>query len=330
MQTVLSLLLGAAATGTATGVVAGPLNDYANACARDVGVAVDSFNCMDGTKLEMEGDENGNCAKPPYLDGAGCHANSFIGQQVATKKLAVVYLCRKKKNGLGLHQFDDIAVIETNFETGATCFFQWFDKSDDAPPIDGTHIPAPRTAEGEKFWLKPDDLADPGNACVGCHDNGPFIRTPYVMQAQLDALKNGNRNNDRYWFGGNDYVHWNGKVFKVAVHGTEACTHCHSMGANSIPDGDGTSALFGLQATGALQTPFLNAPEHHAHWMWPGLTEPNALARKASKMYEKCAKDHKAEGCDVKRWPGAAGMDTHHRQRIERTPSNTLSPAPAK
>jgi hypothetical protein len=330
--TLLSLILGAAITAAARDVVADEVKQYAEACERDVGVAIQDFDCMAGTELPMTGTEGGTCAKPPYLDAAGCRAGSRIGQQVTAAQFGVVYLCRKKRSGLLNDRFDDVAVIETNFNTGATCFFQKLDAS-----IDGTHIPSP-SAGG--FWMKPSEMKHDELACAQCHDSGPFIRSPYVMQAAADieAFKSIHRNKNYYWFGGNNFVDWNDKVFKVSLASDTKCSGaCHVMGANNIDRTVGTSAFLGLRATGRNTTVYLDDSTHHndvAYWMKPGLSAPNADSQAASEAVANCANSPgTTPGCKLTAWPRnakeAAKVRDHHPYRTKRAPS-TPSPAPAK
>jgi hypothetical protein len=330
--TLLSLILGAAIAAAARDVAADEVKLYAEACQRDVGVAIQGFDCMTGSELPMTGTEGGTCAKPPYLDQAGCHAGSRIGQQITAAQFGVVYLCRKKQSGLAPDRFDDIAVIETNFTTGATCFFQKLDAS-----IDGKHIPSPSVGG---FWMKPSEMQDDQLACAQCHDSGPFIRTPYVMQAaeHIEAFKSKYRNRNYYWFGGNEFVDWNGKVFKVSLENDAKCSGaCHIMGANNIDSTVGTSAFLGLGATGQDPTEHLEDSTHHndiAYWMRPGLLAPNADSKAASVAVANCANSPATTlGCTLTPWPryvqGAAKVRGHHPYGMERAPS-TLSPAPAK
>ena len=96
---------------------------YAKTCNAKVQVAVKGFNCLKGEKIPMEGVANRDCKKPPYLPSAPCREGSRFGVQVANDDVAVVWLCRKKEvTDPNSEIFDDIAVIQTNFKNGATCF----------------------------------------------------------------------------------------------------------------------------------------------------------------------------------------------------------------
>jgi hypothetical protein len=247
--------------------------DYVKACKMEVGIDVEGFDCLDGFEVPMDGTAGKDCAKPPYLTSADCQAGSRLGVQLANDDpdVAVVWLCRKKddQSGLGDDIFQDIAVIQTNFSNGATCFYQKLGKK-----LDGRNVPAPR--EG-KFWYTPKEAA--AEECASCHDTG-LLRTPYLTQVvyhegekkdQQVLPKKRHRKN--YWFPGEAFRDWNGKVKKIAdTRSPKNCTKCHPMGQNTIDVDFGTSTWLGLLATGVDNTPHLTPDGKYgqkAFWMSP-------------------------------------------------------------
>jgi hypothetical protein len=111
------------------------------------------------------------------------------------------------------------------------------------------------------LWLPPSATAWIG--CGSCHDNGPFIRSPYLNQVTgPNALpgsddRSFNRDPQPYAFVGEDFASW--KAFKVEVSGNE-CNSCHRLGVNNVKSGGardpgrGTALDFGIRATAPSET----------------------------------------------------------------------------
>jgi hypothetical protein len=110
------------------------------------------------------------------------------------------------------------------------------------------------------FWKSPAETA--GIGCGGCHDNGPFIRSPYLNQLKggPNALPGSdpsvrtsegrffNSDPHPYAFVGQDFASW--KAFKVEIAGNE-CNDCHRLGVNNVTSGRGTALDFAERATAA-------------------------------------------------------------------------------
>lgn len=298
---------------------ADPIQDYANACAQAIGLQVPAFDCVgQGHEIPMTGTEGDTCEKPPYLPSGGCYRGSRIGQLTSSDpNVAMVFLCRKKRLGNQSYQFDDIAVIQTNYTTGATCFYQRLEDG-----TDGRTVPAPKDDTGN-FWMEPSEMAGAGNACVQCHDNGPFLRTPYVMQRKdaIPAFDKSFRNKTEYYFAGNQWLDWNGKAFRVTVRDNTNCTVCHTMGANSIDPSLGTSSWLGPYSTGLEPTPFLKDPitgNDIAHWMKPKQVNigPSTDDQLYSEIWKNCALGNNSD-CSLQLWGGQ--MSSLHRERANST-----------
>lgn len=284
------------------------LADYARACKAAVGgVDVEAFDCTKGFPIPMQGDEGGKCAKPPYLPTATCRTGSRLGvQATGNPKIAIVWLCRKK----GITDpdsaiFDDVAVIQTNFENGATCFYQRIQKSG----IDGSLVPAPRDNVGN-FWWEPERAAK--EECASCHDTG-LIRTPYLTQV-VDGSKRkvlpARRHTTAYWFPGDDFKDWNGKVFRIKDDApVKNCTRCHPMGANTIDVDLGTSVWLGLMAAGKVDTDLLTPNGtwgQHASWMGKDAAtagHPLGPDKKDAVRMSKCALGTGTD-CSYQLWDG--------------------------
>jgi hypothetical protein len=274
-------------------VAAEDIVSYAKTCNAKVEVEVKGFDCSKGELIPMEGVAGGKCKKPPYLTTAPCREGSRFGVQIANESVAVVWLCRKKKvTNPNSEIFDDIAIIQTNFKNGATCFYQKLGN------VDGSNVPAP-VDDKMSFWMPPAKAA--AEECASCHDSG-LLRTPYLTQ--LTTKPNvipQTRQKENYWFPGTDFVGWNGRVYKVSVKGT-TCTGCHIMGANAIDPEVGTSSWLGPMSTGTEETP--NLEGMFAFWMKPKLHAPDQASKDAAELIKKCALDVKVAGCERSLWGG--------------------------
>lgn len=277
-----------------TTMAAEDIVSYAKTCNAKVLVEVKGFNCLKGEKIPMDGVAAGDCKKPPYLPSAPCREGSRFGVQVANDEVAVVWLCRKKAvTDPNSEIFDDIAVIQTNFKNGATCFYQKLENAN------GTNVPAP-VDDVSNFWMTPAKAVN--ERCAACHDSG-LLRTPYLTQLVVQKIPK-TRQKDNYWFPGTDFAGWNGKVYKLEGAATKTCSTsgCHIMGANSIASTFGTSAWLGPMATGEVKTPNLDVT--HAFWMKPGLNAPLPASKEASKKISECAQGTKVPDCLLSPWGG--------------------------
>ena len=75
-------------------------------------------------------------------------------------------------------EFDEIDVIAHNPGTGETCWFQA--SAEGGVPVNGAEVPAPTAAVDDSFWKTPQAVAEDG--CGDCHDNDPFMFSPFVGQ----------------------------------------------------------------------------------------------------------------------------------------------------
>src|SRR5262249_53546452 len=121
------------------------------------------------------------CDKPNRLNRE-CDPKSRF-QVLKTGDAYIVAHCRKQGHGSG--EYGDIAVIQYNTKNGATCFYQALGTlpgGKSVPSADPAVMPvkAPSSGLSAWHWMKPSGTAFIG--CVACHDNGPFIRSPYLNQ----------------------------------------------------------------------------------------------------------------------------------------------------
>jgi hypothetical protein len=162
-----------------------PAGDYAAACRAEVG-ALPAFSCADGVPVPIT--VNGR-TPAVYLPGMTCDRPALLpngpgsdGQCVphsrildlSTDRLQVSVMCRRKLiRDADSPLFDEVDVIAHNPATGATCWFMA------RGVVDGSRLPAP-TDGPQGVWSPPEDVLAEG--CGTCHDNDPFMFSPFVGQ----------------------------------------------------------------------------------------------------------------------------------------------------
>ena len=176
-------------------LLAAPLNagtyaDYANQCRAEVG-EIPSFSCKDGEVVPIT--VNGQtpsqyftdmtCDRPALLpngsdsDGQCVPGSRILNLSDDSKQISV--MCRQKhiRPDKSLN-FDEIDVIAHNPTSGATCWFQASAVSGQS--IDGTTVPSPTDPASHNFFNAPEKVVEDG--CGTCHDNDPFMYSPFVGQ----------------------------------------------------------------------------------------------------------------------------------------------------
>jgi hypothetical protein len=262
------------------------LQAFARACELATNIDFPDFDCDQGTAvpethLSGSGYPDQLCDRPNVLNHQ-CDPGSRFQVVKQTNDAIVVGHCRKK--GGADHRYGDIAAIQYNQVNGATCFYQALDDSSNLSNT--VTAPIKGNGPGQFPWLSPANTA--GIQCVKCHDNGPFVRSPYLAQLngegknRLPGTNSGTGPWDRrftwnktlpYTFVGADFQSW--KVYSLSVTGTGSlCTGCHRMGISSVAssfiDRNGTALAFGSEATAMTQ---LHKNPHSADspiWMTPG------------------------------------------------------------
>jgi hypothetical protein len=293
------------------------LKEYAAKCDQSIGITVPDFSCDAGTEVPTS--INGQviqvtsppqtvsqCDRPNVLNRQ-CDPGSKFQVLVRTSDVQIVAHCRKIGKTSG--KYADIAVIQYNRSNGATCFYQAL--ADNMVDLDQA-VKAPSKglpAEGGYNWLTPMGTASIG--CIGCHDNGAIVRSPYLNQitgANAIPGKDDNTYNaltQPYALIGQDFATW--AAYRVEIAGN-TCNGCHRMGASFIPtfmDGNmsgvshsGTSQDLGIRATNMDQrSPFdLSVSSgklaHSATspiWMIPGSISYSSANATAAQAIANCA-----------------------------------------
>lgn len=164
--------------------------DYAAQCAAMVGTIPD-FSCSAGVvvPVTVDGETPAQytpdmlCDRPGLLpNGAGsdgqCVPNSRI-LDLSQGLTQISVMCRQKKiRPAETVLYDEIDIIAHNAATGATCWFQA--EASASEPLDGSNVPSPNSPSAGDFWHDPVEVASAG--CGNCHDNDPFMYSPFVGQ----------------------------------------------------------------------------------------------------------------------------------------------------
>jgi uncharacterized protein YegL len=244
------------------------LKEYADQCTAEIGVAVPAFNCQTFELSQKEGNTYGGgsvCDFPNRLNRK-CDPSSRIKILHNDANVAIVASCRKDGEDTNTSEphYNDVAVIQHNKKNGATCFYQALGHNDGslAPSPSSTPVPgAPFT------WYTPQDTA--AINCVGCHDNGAFMRSPYMASDKNFPIQNiggstvtSNSDGDPYWFVGADFQNRQWKTYSVSVK-NNACLACHRLSVsttNGSLNAGGTSIQnFGSGNSVESNTPFLRS-----------------------------------------------------------------------
>ncbi len=276
------------------------LSEYAAKCDVAVGLHVPRFNCDVGTEVPGQGTVPGGnlCDKPNVLNGR-CDPGSKFQVLAQNADAAVVAHCRKVGLPVEGSTYNDIAVIQYNKVNGAVCFYQALTN------LDGHDVGAPSDGTWSR-WISPAQTH--GIGCTGCHDNGGFIRSPYLAQlktglhvmpstaAGFDNLSTPLR------YVGNDYSDdrsWSVTAPAASCPAGESClpcTTCHRMAVNNVLSGRGTASDLGLRATAPTQASKSSHSATSPIWMRPGQTIWKQEAESSAANHAGCANAFFASG----------------------------------
>jgi hypothetical protein len=297
--------------------------EFAARCDKAMGgVSVPAFDCDVGSTEVPRQDDGppGACSAPNVLNqqcDPGSHFH-MLHRNVNNDGIYIAAHCRKE--GLSAGKYFDVAVIQYNANTGATCFYQALGNLDHSAP-------APNS--GSTYWRSPAGTiqADP---CINCHDTGAFVRSPYLGQLgevwpflgdEMNPFNPDKPNLPKpdanhlpgtlaseqfgpwnqalpYMFVGLNFQSW--ESYSVSNTADPTCTGCHRLGVSRAAgfwnSGSGTAIDLGMRATASMQSsklphgallPGVSSPI----WMMPGqLTFDQQSADHASAM-QKCAND---------------------------------------
>jgi hypothetical protein len=290
------------------------LAEYAAKCDAATGITVPSFTCDQGVSPGGQG--NGQvCDRPNVLNGACDPGSKFQVLPGRTQDAVAVAHCRKLGNGPGF--FGDIAVIQHNKRNGATCFYQALGT------LPGNRVPSPRAnaptaqvghlqgapwEDGAARWISPQGTE--GIGCTACHDNGGFIRSPYLAQLTaaphaLPSTADGYDNlNAPLKYVGLDFMSNRSWSISTALDPFDqgaSCTACHRLAVSNheqVVNGQnrGTALDFANIATAASQRSKNPHGPNSPIWMRPGQVVYAAGAEASASRIRACADAFRRSG----------------------------------
>lgn len=261
----------------ATPAAAGSYQDYAAQCRAEIG-DIPAFSCADGVTVPIT--VNGatpaaytkdmTCDRPALLpNGADSDGQCVPYSRIVNLSNEITQIsamCRQKHiRAASSLDFDEIDIIAHNPTSGATCWFQATAASGQA--IDGTTIPSATDPASATFFNAPEHVVEDG--CGTCHDNDPFMYSPFVGQVWWNVPTNP--------FGPYAHVNVPGLGFDTwpttqMQPRDSTCTGCHRIGVHETC-GQLTDYAAGLVIPEGANA---NAAQYPlSHWMPPyhGQTE---------------------------------------------------------
>ncbi len=235
--------------------------DQIEECDNQIGVSIPEFTCEDlgnfkkyeppgitSSLVGGQGNGSGDCKYPGLLAG-NCAPGSTVAVLYESPDVQIVASCRIPP---GENYYDDVAVIQHNRNNGATCFLQahgTLSAADIKRPSLGVQL----TQDGGSWEFGFED-------CTRCHDNGPFLRTPYMGAATDDKHRVPGMWTNFYYTDNSPY--WNVPIpeerfLSIQVENSN-CLNCHRLSSLWVYSFDfekyttrpeGTASHYALLAT---------------------------------------------------------------------------------
>lgn len=219
---------------------------YGKACINAIG-PVPSFDCATGVLVPVTIDAipvtdhaPAECDHPALLDnGAGSEGQCVPFSRIlnlSTTSSQISVMCRQKQfRSASATGYDEIDVIAHNPATGATCWFQA--KAEPGDTVSGAAVPSPTSATNNSFWQSPEIVVRDG--CGTCHDNDPFMYSPFVGQVWAHVPVNpfGPYGHVDAGFG---FSQWPTTAMNMR---DSTCTGCHRIGSGSLISKDDDGGL---------------------------------------------------------------------------------------
>ena len=298
------------------------LKEYAIKCDDATGIKVPGFSCSAGTEIPWQGNipadtcarpvagvtcapaDLPHCDQPNVLNGQCDPGAKFQVLPGRTADAVAVAHCRKNGLDKDSSEYNDIAVIQYNKKNGALCFYQALSN------LPGEDIPPPLAADVSPWrWETP--AATEAMGCTGCHDNGGFIRSPYLAQLKAGPgvlpnhvfpsdLSGFNNLNTPVKYVGLDYAtnrSWSITTPNAPGDNGQSCTECHRLAVNNhiFDDGrgnkfaGGTAANFANVATAATQVSKNPHGPSSPIWMRLGQVFHKSEVEASAKKFQDCA-----------------------------------------
>jgi hypothetical protein len=281
----------------------------------------------EGITLEKISGAVAECFNPPRLPdarryGGGCFPGSKLGQ-LQRGSIWAKWVCRREKNSGKFfdpqHNYDDHGLILFNERNGATCFFDDTDgvtNDNNNPDIDLTSGDTGKVKAFLGTYYRQE-----GGSCIGCHDNDPFMYSPYLKGADWQSSPS-------YTLGKYFAVHTGQEeqshVRYLTSEKAAPCLMCHRIGQGNtcgkfVGDSAGNPEIESLQswirgnpgAKPSRPARWGLARDPHGHtwstpaWMPPDMDEEqvtekawNDEYREAIETIESCCENPKAAGCE--------------------------------
>jgi hypothetical protein len=289
------------------------LQEFTARCDVATGIHVPDFNCSAGTLVPTTNFSggvypSGFCDRPNRLNLA-CDPGSRF--QVIAKNNDAVAVAHCRKTGLPGNLYSDIAIIQYNKANGAVCYYQALNRAgmdgNFKSPAFGTSLASESNSPNPSASPWRSNATTKGIDCRQCHDNGAFIRSPYLAQIASgpNALPGAgdftyNKTNP-VSFIGEDYQGW--RLYSVQA--VNVCTACHRMGVSNSPQMTvGTARDLGIRATAVSETnKNMHGPDSPI-WMTPTAGTWNADNANAAAFMKLCAQEFAAglalpAGCSI-------------------------------
>ena len=244
------------------------------------------------------------CFNPPrlpnaYSESGGCIPGSKLGQ-MQRGDIFVKWICRREHVHDRLYDplvnYEDHGIIMHNSRTGATCYYDDVDdvtNGDNNPDIDLTSGDPVKVDSFLQTYYRHE-----GSNCAGCHDNDPFMYSPYLKGANWQT-------SEAYTLGKYFAVHTKdpekSHVVELTAPKAEPCLTCHRIGQGR------TCRTFSMDSAGMSDHPGLQAWVKNRPWMPPqtdsvdqDLNEWQSTYGEAIQTIKTCCEQHDAPGCSWK------------------------------
>lgn len=299
------------------------ISDHANQCDAEIGFSVPQIDCEDGTIVPttLNGvdvtinrdpvtgtfQQPSACDKPNILNHE-CDPGSKFQVVLNNPEAYIVAHCRQR--GGAPKAYADIAVIQHNKTTGATCFYQNSGAYRSRLTTPSHIITAPSTGS---------TISPGATTCFNCHDNGPLIRSLYITQIKSgpnvipgNGQRFANRTQPYFLVGHEHFERYHITVPRLDEESTpeynKSCTSCHALSAWRRFNSDGLSVNSAgrLAADATSRTlPSKNSAINIFSPMWMSLAGPSFFqyedmtpeefeqiandSKDSAKAYEACA-----------------------------------------
>ncbi|MDP6945902.1 MAG: hypothetical protein QF464_17260, partial [Myxococcota bacterium] len=220
-----------------------------------------------------------------------CRMRSYTGLQTRQQRRIAYEEEPTLEAYRSLFTFDSVGMIWTHKETGVTCFFErtaelyggYVAAPDDPslPEAEDLPDPAPPSAflsdEEQLAWWRrgareawaPPIVVTIAGRCIGCHDGGPFIRTPWLQDLEIVP------------------PHDPGRPYRAVAAGADILVPPVAISTAALPGPDGLETpqiCTGCHRIGAYRSCREAVPYYTATTVPPGLHDDGVSFRALARM----------------------------------------------